>query len=102
MDNDRAVRCANGDVGVDIVALMLGPWRDHRAHCREVTKKRRVSCSYKREGQVIGIRHLDVGDLVRDCEPMIFSVSRWRRERGKQGHRRNGGEHACGCETQMR
>jgi hypothetical protein len=101
MDNDRAVRCANGDIGVDIITCALGPWRDHRAHCCEVTKKRRVSCSFNREGQVIRIRHLDVGDLVRDCELMIFSVSRWRGERGKQGQRRGCGEYACGSEAQM-
>jgi hypothetical protein len=83
MDFDRAIRCRDGDIRVDIITGVLRPWRDHCARCREVTKKRRVSCSFKREGQVIRVRHLDVGDLVRDCELMIFSVSRWRRERRK-------------------
>jgi hypothetical protein len=94
MDYDRAIHCGDSDVSVDIIAGVLGQWRYYRAACREVAKKRRVSCPEDREGHVLRIRRarLDFGDLVRDCELMILSVSRWRGERGKQGYCRRDDE----------
>jgi hypothetical protein len=76
MDLDRAIRRGDGDISVDIITGVLGQWRYYRAGCREVAKKRRVSCSEDREGHVLRIRHaqLDSGDLVRDCELMILRV----------------------------